>query len=190
VGRRLASNWVYGGFLAGILLLILAPLIVKGWPRAVTAVFLLLPAYMVHQYEEHDDDRFRRFVNQKMGDGRVGLSPMAVFVINVPVVWGVIALALYLAAAINAGLGLIAAYLVLVNGVVHAAPALVTRSYNPGLVTAVVIFLPLGIYSLLEIQAAGGGTAMNQAIGLAAAVGIHAAIVAYATRRRAGGAVV
>ena len=184
--KRLTDNWVYGGFLAGIVLLILCPLIVKGWPRALVAVFLLLPAYMVHQYEEHDGDRFRRFVNEKMGEGRVGLSPMAVFVINVPGVWGAIAAALYLAAAVDAGLGLIASYLVVVNGVVHAAPAVATRSYNPGVVTAVVIFLPLGIYSVLEIQAAGGGTALNHAIGLAVAVGIHVAIVAHATRRKAG----
>src|ERR1039457_2011248 len=80
---RLIANWVYGGFLAGLLLLLLTPVLVHSWPVSLVTTFLCLPVYMVHQYEEHDNDRFRLFVNQKIGKRRVGLSPLAVFVINV-----------------------------------------------------------------------------------------------------------
>jgi len=79
---RLIANWVYGGFLAGLLLLFLTPVLVHSWPAPLVATFLCLPAYMIHQYEEHDNDRFRLYVNQKIG--RDALSPLAVFVINVP----------------------------------------------------------------------------------------------------------
>ncbi len=68
----------------GLLLFALLPALVTGWSLALVAVLLQLPVYMLHQYEEHDDDRFRRFFNHTMFGGREVLSRRAVFVINVP----------------------------------------------------------------------------------------------------------
>ena len=181
--NRLIVNWVYGGFLAGVLLLALTPILTHSWPVPLVCTFLCLPIYMLHQYEEHDNDRFRRFVNEAMGKGREVLSPAAVFVINVPGVWGVIGISLALAATVNIGFGLIAAYLVVVNGIVHVAHAIIFRTYNPGLGTAIGMFLPLGGYGIMAIQQAGGGTAAMHATGVAAAIGIHAAIIAHVARQ-------
>jgi hypothetical protein len=44
---RLQANWVYGGALAGLLLLALTPLFAGNWTRAELLVFLTLPAYML-----------------------------------------------------------------------------------------------------------------------------------------------
>jgi Protein of unknown function with HXXEE motif len=175
--QRLISSWVYGGVLAAILLLALSPLLLAGWPKPLAATFLLLPAYMVHQYEEHDHDRFRLFFNQTIGQGFDVLSPWAVFITNVPGVWGVIALSLYGAVWFNLGWALIAVYLVLVNAVVHIVHAVLFKRYNPGLVTALVLFLPLGWITLALIQRAGGGSSTSHAIGLSSAIAIHAAIL-------------
>ncbi len=49
---RLIANWVYGGFLAGLLLLLLTPVLVHSWPVSLVTTFLCLPVYMVHQYED------------------------------------------------------------------------------------------------------------------------------------------
>jgi hypothetical protein len=182
---RLMANWVYGGAMAGVLLVLLTPLIIAGWPGALAITFLQLPVYMLHQYEEHDDDRFRRFFNQVIGRGREVLTPGAVFVVNVPGVWGVIALAMYLVMLVNPGFGLIAIYLTLVNAVVHVLAGVVLRRYNPGLVTAVLMFLPLSAFSLLVFHRAGIDGAVFQAVGLASAIGIHLAIIAYARWRMA-----
>ncbi len=67
--NRLVAGWAYGGFLAGLLLLALTPIFASGWDGATTLVFLALPVYIIHQYEEHDGDRFRRFVNKRLGGG-------------------------------------------------------------------------------------------------------------------------
>jgi hypothetical protein len=131
---------------------------------------------MLHQYEEHDNDRFRRFVNSNFGKGKEILSPLAVLLINVPGVWGVIAIAFWLAALLNPGYGLIAAYLLLLNAVIHIGSAAFLRGYNPGLVTGVLFFVPLGAWCVIAIQETGFGSAWMQLIGLLAAVGIHAAI--------------
>ncbi|MGA9980613.1 MAG: HXXEE domain-containing protein [Candidatus Sulfotelmatobacter sp.] len=179
---RLIANWVYGGFLAGLLLLLLAPVLVHSWPAPLVATFLCLPVYMIHQYEEHDDDKFRRFVNQQIGKGEV-LSPLAVFIINVPGVWGVIGISLALTATVGLGFGLIAAYLVALNGIIHVIHAVITRGYNPGLGTAILLFFPLGGYGIAAIQHAGAGTALMHAVGAGTAVAIHAAIIVHVFRQ-------
>ena len=181
--HRLINNWVYSRDLAGVLLLLLAPILVSDWPLVLIATFLHLPAYMLHQLEEHDDDRFRHFVNATIGKGRDVLSPTAVFIINVPGVWGVAALSLYLATKVNCGFALIVVYLVVVNAVFHIVPAVILRIYNPGLVSAVLLFIPLGAGSLWLVQQAGGGTLAYHALGLLAAVAIHAAILVHVRRQ-------
>lgn len=178
---RLICNWVYGGFLAGLLLLLLAPVLVHSWPASLVATFLCLPVYMIHQYEEHDNDRFRQFVNQQIGKGEA-LTPLAVFIINVPGVWGVIGISLALAATVGVGFGLMAVYLLAVNGVIHIIHAVITRRYNPGLGTAIALFLPLGAYGIATIQRAGGGSSLMHAIGAGMAIAIHAAIVFHVMR--------
>lgn len=182
---RLFDYWVYGGFWAGLMLLALMPVLAEHWSPTFTAIFLLLPIYMLHQYEEHDADRFRLYINRVIGNGTEVLTPFAVFVINIGAVWMLDVVALYLAWQVDLGLGLIAVYLMLVNAVVHIAGALRTRSYNPGLVTAIVLFLPAGSYALWHIEASGAGTQPDHLIGLGIAVAVHVLIVAYALFRRA-----
>jgi hypothetical protein len=182
--NRLYKNWVYGGFLAGILILCLAPLMLRGWSWPMIAVFLQLPAYMLHQYEEHDADRFRRFVNQMIGGGLSVLSLPAVFFINIFGAWGVNLVSIWLAAQYGVGFGLIGIYLTLVNGLVHLAPAVAQRRYNPGLVTGIVLFLPLGGWALALVSADPATHVFHHLIGLILAVLIHVAIVAHVLRNR------
>lgn len=177
---RLITNWVYGGFLAGLLLLALLPILALS--RVLVATVFCLCAYMIHQYEEHDDDRFRRFLNSNIAAGRAGLTHFDVFLINVPGVWGVIAIAAWLVAARGPGYGLIAVYLLLVNAFAHIVGAIVYRKYNPGLWTAIFIFIPVGIYCLRAIQFAGGAMLSMNVLGLGVAVLIHGAIIARAMR--------
>lgn len=182
--NRLFDNWVYGGFLAGLLLLALSPLITSHWPAALTATFFCLPAYMIHQYEEHDKDRFRAFVNRMLGNGHEVLTPRAVFFINILGVWGGIAVAIWLAARVDAGFALIAIYLLLLNALIHIVQAVVARSYNPGLISGIVLFIPLGCWGWIEVERSGASTQTMHVIGLTAAVAIHLAIAIPVLRNR------
>ena len=184
---RLIGGWVPGGALAGLLLAALAPVLAHRAPPWFLPCFLLLPAYMLHQFEEHDTDRFRRFVNETVAGGTEALTPLAVFVINIPGVWGVLGASLALAVRVRPGLGLIGVGLVLVNALVHLGALIKLRRYNPGLVSAVLLLLPAGIaagWALLRAGAGGG----DMLIGLAAGVLIHVWIVAHMRRRIARGA--
>lgn len=181
---RLARDWVYGGFLAGIMLLSLLPLLAWSVSWALLLTLAQLPVYMLHQFEEHDADRFRRFVNAQVGHGREVLSPRAVCVINIGGVWAVDVLAIWLAVEAGLGFGLIAIYGVLVNAVVHIAGGLVLRRYNPGLVTSIVLFLPVGGAAWWAVQQTGEATLLHHAIGLAVALLLHAAIIGWVRRPR------
>jgi hypothetical protein len=175
---RLVRNWVYGGSLAGVLLLLLLPAIDSGWRLALVLVYLQIPIYMLHQLEEHDDDRFHRYIDKLIGHGRDVLPAPAIFVINIGV-WVLNLISFALAAHAGIGWGLIGVYAMLVNALVHIADGVAKRAWNPGLVTAIVLFLPLGLGSLWAISATGEATVLQHVVGIVVAVAIHAGIVAY-----------
>ena len=185
LGQGVSRHWVVAALLGGALLLALTPAVMRGWPAWQVLTWLQLPAYMLHQVEEHAGDRFRLFVNTHIGGGREALTHAAVAVINLPGVWGIDALALSMAVFLRPGFGLIAVYLALANAVVHVAAALVQRRYNPGLVTAVVVFLPLSAASLGAFAAVPGVGVADHALGVLVAVGVHVAIIVHVRRRLA-----
>lgn len=176
-------NWMYAGVIAAAFLLAVLPLLAGGWSPALVAIYLQLPAYMLHQLEEHAGDRFRRFVNTRIAGAPNALTTAAVVVLNVPLVWGVDLASIYLARFVALGWGLVAIYLMLVNAVAHIAGAAVMRAYNPGLITAVAIFVPLGVWGLVAVSATPGVTVGQHAAALAIALLVHAAIAAHVMRR-------
>jgi hypothetical protein len=134
---------------------------------------------MLHQYEEHDADRFRQFVNTVIGKGREVLTVPDVFVINIVGVWAVLAATFWLVhlagPGTGPGWGLIAVWLILINAAAHIGQAIALRRYNPGLLTAILLFLPLGLVTLRTL--APLATIVQQAASLAFAIALHALII-------------
>jgi hypothetical protein len=176
-------NWMYGGFIAGLFLLAIVPIVGEDLGGPLLAVYLQLPIYMLHQLEEHADDRFRRVVNALMAGGREALTTPAVVLINVVGVWILDLLVLYGARFVDLGLGLIAVYLTLVNAVVHIVGGIAQRRYNPGLGTGVVLFLPAGLAGLWALSGEPEVTTADHILGLGVAIVLHAAIVIHVKRR-------
>ncbi len=175
----LKNHWVAGaGFMATALLAVV-PVVYQDWPTGLLLIFLASPGYMLHQLEEHIDDRFRRFTNQKMFAGRDALTTANVILINVGYVWGINLIALYVARFLGEPWGLAAPYLMLVNATGHIGQAISSRSYNPGLATSVLIFLPLGITTLFVVP----GSIVQHVLGFGIATGIHVVIIASVAAR-------
>jgi hypothetical protein len=162
-----------------VALLLVVPLVGDVWPLGLTLIFLHSPSYMIHQVEEHAHDRFRTFVNARVFGGREALTVADVLWVNIGAVWLIDFAALYLARFVGPGWALAAPYLMLVNAVSHIAGAARFRGYNPGLVTSVAIFLPLGVATLVVVR----GDLVQHVIGLGVSLALHAAIVVSATRR-------
>lgn len=181
------TDWLYGrwvvaaGFMAGALLLA-APVLAATASLPVLLVFLTLPAYMIHQVEEHADDRFRTFANQRVFGGAEGLTRGDVLMINIPGVWGVNFAALYAAAFAGPGYGLAAGYLLAINAFAHVATSIRLGSYNPGLWTALGLFAPLSAAIIALCPATGA----QHAFGAGVAFAIHVLIIVNAARRVRG----
>ena len=158
--------------------LAILPLFAPQMPLPVLLTYLLSPAYMLHQIEEHWRDRFRSFVNQRVFGGVEALTPTAVFWINVPIVWGLNAGAVIGAAFGRFELALVAIYMMLVNGVVHTV-GVFRFGYNPGLATSLLVFFPLSYAGAVTLPEPLSG----HLIALGMAVCGHILIVAYALSR-------
>lgn len=175
----LVLNWFYAGLVAAIFLLVLVPLLWSSWSAVLLITFLQLPVYMFHQVEEHSQDRFRRYLNEHVAAGLDAMTHDAVLVINIGGVWVLDLVVLYLAYCFRPGLGLIAMDLAILNALAHIAMAVVRRSYNPGLISAIFLLLTAGVAGEWIVVWQGQWTAIDQAWGIGVAVAVHAAILTY-----------
>ncbi|WP_254507056.1 HXXEE domain-containing protein [Anatilimnocola floriformis] len=174
-------QWPAAAVTTAVFLLAVLPLWAWHASLGLVLVFVQLPAYMLHQWEEHRGDHFRLYFNRTIGGGREALTPAATFWINSLGVWCVDLLALYLAWIWLPAAGMLAAYLTLFNALVHFGAAIARREYNPGLFTAAVLFVPLGGWCVVELNKQA--TLLDHAVALGVAIGLHAIIIAYIAAR-------
>jgi hypothetical protein len=113
--------------------------------------WLLLTAYLVHQFEEHGVDVFGRiyyfheYANAQLAAQGITLTPLAILKINTISVWMGFLLAVWGGSRYKWP-GLAAAGMTLINAVFHITMAVANGEYNPGVLTAVVLFLPISIF--------------------------------------------
>ncbi|MEO1747449.1 MAG: HXXEE domain-containing protein [Pseudomonadota bacterium] len=129
----------------------------------------LLVSYILHQFEEHWVDIYGRtfafkpylnaFLSNLLGHADVQefMSDMSVFVINTSLVWLVGALAVWRGDG-HIFAALCMAAIVVVNAMSHIGAGLMSGSYNPGLLTAVLVFLPVGIGAYVLLGRSSGVT--------------------------------
>ena len=130
----------------------------RALPRTRDMVWLAWAAtlvYLLHQFEEHGIDAegvpyaFRGLLCASFGFADATTCPIPeafITAVNIPVVW--------MAGPISALLGyrwpaIALSYFSVpaVNAIAHIGPAMAAGSYNPGLLTAVLLFLPLSLWT-------------------------------------------
>ena len=174
-------HWSRAGLGIACLLLFMSPILRRRLTRAEFLVYLQLPMYMLHQYEEHIHGAFKRDVNR----GRLplprgeNLTHWKIFWINILGVWGFDTGLLYLARFTDPTIGLAAPYLAMINGILHIGPTLKWRRYNPGLWTSLLLFLPFGGYSVYTISLRSGATLRAHLRGIGVAVLAHVLAVLF-----------
>jgi hypothetical protein len=176
-------QWPYAALFTAGFLAVLSPLVFRYAGTPLGLVYLQLPIYMLHQYEEHAGDRFRLWVNNMIGHGRDVLTPIATFWINSLLVWLLDLVALYLACFVDLSLGLIAIYLPMLNAIGHLVPAIIKRQYNPGLLTSIFLFLPVGLFSTYVVSRAAGCHLQDHLLALGVAIAVHGTIIVHVRRR-------
>ena len=148
-------NWARAGLVLAIALLALAPLIGRTGNRATLMVYLWLPTYMLHQFEEHGSGKFLAFYKQRMPGIVPALTERKLLFVNLGAVWLLFPMSTYAAMFGYLGLALYAPYVSVVNAMMHVGQLIAWRSYNPGLWTAVLLFFPGGAYTIHVLSRAG-----------------------------------
>lgn len=155
------------------------------------ASWSLLIAYLLHQFEEFGVDLYGNlnalpaYVNgqlaEQLSHTPIMLTEFSVYRINTLGIWVPFLLAIW-AGHRFPWMGLAVAGLMLTNAAVHIGLAFMMREYNPGLATALVLFLPLSLrYFIVSNNKtdAGWGAAL---IGIAFGLATHAALPALTVR--------
>jgi len=159
--KWLLHNWARAGLVLAVVLLALAPLIERTGNHTTLLVYLWLPIYMLHQYEEHSSGKFLAFYQRRMPNIAPALTERKLLVVNLGAVWLLFLMAIYAARFGYLGLALYAPYLSVINAVMHVGQLTAWRSYNPGLWTAVLLFLPGGVYTIYALSSAGATYSSN-----------------------------
>jgi hypothetical protein len=128
---------------------------------------------MIHQYEEHVQGRFVDFFNRTIGKEYDVLTKISAFWINILEVWVLFLVAFYLAKYAALGVALVPVYTTVINGFTHVIVSITLRRYNPGLYTALVMFLPWGIFLLIYFNAITRPSPLFNGVGLLVGILLH-----------------
>lgn len=188
-----ATSWPWIGLgAAGALLILLAATDalqadrrIARWYDLQWLTWLAVTAYLLHQFEEHGVSllgapyAFRGTLCATLGYGDAISCPVPlafITAVNVSAVW-VAGFASALAARRFPLIALSFFAVPLVNAFAHMVPAVLERRYNPGLFSAVVLFLPLCLWALaVAVRRYGAGL---KAIGVVILAGllVHAVLM-------------
>jgi len=157
------------------------------WRDPAWLVCLVLPVYMIHQFEEHGVDllgrRYQFIVEMCRVLGHPDLASCPadrefIFAVNVGAVW-IAGLTAIVWRHRNPMVGACAYGIILVNGFLHVVPGgLVRWTYNPGLLTSAVLFLPLSAYALWALRRADLLDARRVLAVVASGVVLHVILIA------------
>ncbi|MCY1056164.1 HXXEE domain-containing protein [Nannocystis sp. SCPEA4] len=184
-------GWPWLALIAGAILVLvlgLAPRPAGAPPRLRDPKWLLqigLPIYMLHQFEEHGRDVFGRpYPFHASFCGVLGhpdlatcpADPAFLFAVNVGAVW-IAFITGALAGPRHAMVGATALGIPLVNAFMHIGPAVAKQAYNPGVLTSVLLLLPLALIGLRGLAGAGLLDRPRIAAVVAAGVALHAGLL-------------
>lgn len=149
-------------------------------------LWLPLPIYMLHQFEEHGIDALGRayafrgvLCTTISWTGPLQDCPATewfVFGVNPGTVW-IAGLAAGIYGPRRAMVGAATLGIPAINAVAHVVPAIRTQTYNPGLLTALVLFVPLCAWSYRALVRAGVLTRARVALGIFSGWLLHAVLL-------------
>ncbi|MGZ7209710.1 MAG: HXXEE domain-containing protein [Methanobacterium sp.] len=150
------SNWLYKNWakLSIFIAIILALLIyffIKTENIVLFLIWIQIPIYLLHQFEEHTWNGFKNYINKKVFNVREGEFPLNdrnIFWINIPIVWIMMPVFAGLS-SFNVMFGLWIPYFAVFNSLSHVIFSLRNREYNPGLIVSLILGIPVGIYALI-----------------------------------------
>lgn len=185
-------HWPYIGLAAAVVLLAVLfgtnlcrqRLEISRWRDPVWLSWLMVPVYFIHQFEEYGFDATGRTYSFPQSTcAMFGYTlascpiPASFFpFVNISGLWIGAPIAALLARR-NHAIGLAYLGVLAINALVHLAPFIAGKGYNPGLLTAVILFIPLSAWIIHTCFGTGGLRYQSLAAILAAGVLLHIVLI-------------
>ena len=147
----LYENWAKFCLILSIIVTIIIFLFVKTNNIFLFLIWIQIPIYLLHQFEEHEwPGGFKKFFNKEIfnvEDREYPLNDKYIFWINIPIIWFLMPLFASFS-YFNLFWGLWIPYFTLFNSLTHVFAAIIKRKYNPGLFISLLLGIPVSIYTL------------------------------------------
>ena len=136
----LYKNWAKLSFLLAIIVTIIIYLFIKPGNIVLFLIWIQIPVYLLHQFEEHTWNGFKNYINRKVfnvQEGDFPLNDKNIFWINIPIIWILMPIFAGLS-SVNIILGLWIPYFAVINSLSHLIFSIRNREYNPGLIVSLI----------------------------------------------------
>lgn len=147
----LYNNWAKLSIFLAIIITAVIYIFIRPYNFLLFLIWIQLPIYLLHQFEEHNWNGFKNYINRnvfKVTEGDFPLNDKIIFWINIPVVWILIPIFSGLS-SLNIMFGLWIPYFAVINSLTHVIVSVRNREYNPGLIVSLILGIPVGIYTLI-----------------------------------------
>lgn len=147
----LYNNWAKLSLFLAVIATVLIYIFIKPDNFLLFLIWMQLSIYLLHQFEEHNWNGFKNYVNRtvfKVREGDFPLNDKIIFWVNIPIVWILIPIFSGLSSA-NIMFGLWIPYFAVFNSLSHVIVSMRNREYNPGLLVSLILGIPAGIYTLI-----------------------------------------
>lgn len=147
----LYDNWAKLSLFLAIIATVFIYIFINPYNLLLFLIWIQLPIYLLHQFEEHNWNGFKNYVNKtvfKVKEGNFPLNDKIIFWVNIPIVWVLMPIFSVLS-SVNIIFGLWIPYLAVFNSLTHVIVSVRNREYNPGLLVSSILGIPAGIYALI-----------------------------------------
>jgi hypothetical protein len=147
----LYTNWAKLSLFLAVIVTVLIYIFINPHNLLLFLIWIQFPIYLLHQFEEHNWNGFKNYINRnvfKVKEGDFPLNDKIIFWVNIPIVWILIPIFSGLSSA-NIMFGLWIPYFAVFNSLSHLIVSLRNREYNPGLLVSLILGIPVGIYALI-----------------------------------------
>lgn len=177
----LYSNWAKLGLILAIIITLLIFTVVTPGNFLLFLIWMQLPIYLLHQYEEHNWNGFKNYVNRsvfKVEEGNFPLNDKIIFWVNIPIIWIIMPLFSVLS-GLNIFFGLWIPYFAVLNSLTHVIVSLKNWEYNPGLLVSLTLGIPVGVYTLVTFYSYIQVPLLVSIVSILVAVFLHLMVFGY-----------
>lgn len=180
--RWYIENWSKTTLTSAVFVTIHLALFVMRQNFALFLIWIQLPVYFLHEFEEYIlPGGFLAFFNTKIlgsRDPAMPLDEVSSFWINVPIVFIAFPVSAILATAFGLGFGIWLAYFSIANSFSHVVMFFMYR-YNPGFWVSLLVNIPVGVFTIGYFAAHGLVPVGAHVAGLLIGLGVQAGLMVY-----------